>query len=97
MFITCWYRVTEDGLKYNHYSHGYDPDAMTPPYMFESQRIAWQKASWAPKKAMLEGGKVLEWRLYTWQTHRFGCQASLCSAVAQSGGAMIGRLSGWRQ
>jgi hypothetical protein len=58
MIVTCWYRVTDDGLKFNHYSQGFDPDAISPPYLHESQRISWQSATWAPRKAELVDGKI---------------------------------------
>jgi len=58
MIVTCWYRLTDDGLKYNHYSQGFDPDATSPPYMFESQRIAWQKVTWQSIIASLVDGRI---------------------------------------
>jgi hypothetical protein len=60
VIVTCWHRVTDEGLKYNHFSKGFDPDAIAPPYMYESQRIAWRSQTWVPRRAMLVDGKVVE-------------------------------------
>lgn len=59
MIVTCWYRVTEDGLKYNHYSQGFDPDAERPPFMFENQRQAWANAIWCHRRAELIDGVIV--------------------------------------
>jgi hypothetical protein len=60
MIVTCWYRDRGDGFKYNHYSAGFDPEAVDPPYMFESQRISWSNGLWLAKEGRFENGVVTE-------------------------------------
>lgn len=59
MIVTCWYRVSDEGLKYNHYSQGFDPDAIAPPYLYEAQQISWAGWTWVARKAELVDGRIV--------------------------------------
>lgn len=62
MIVTCWYRLTPDGWKFNHVSDGFHPLHEEPAWMFESQERAWDGAYWLAKLAMLVNGKIQERR-----------------------------------
>jgi len=59
MYVTCWYAVSDEGLKYSHYSEGFHPDNLEPPYKCDSQRVSWAKKIWQPRRAELIGGKIV--------------------------------------
>lgn len=62
MIVTCWYRAKDHRstvLEFNHYSLGFHEDHLEPPYMFESQRIAWVGQYWIGRQAQLVDGKII--------------------------------------
>lgn len=59
--VTCWYRITERDMEFNHVSDGYDPGAFTPTPACEYQRIAWHGARWEGIMARVFNGHVCEY------------------------------------
>lgn len=63
---TCWYRVTEEGLKYNHLADGYDAEADEPTPRDERQQAAWANALWESRAAHMDGIRVIEHQPCLW-------------------------------
>lgn len=60
LIVTCWYRDRGNGMKFNHLSIGFNETHEEPPYLFESQRIAWSDGEWIGMEATLIDGVVTE-------------------------------------
>lgn len=51
--VTCWYRVNDDEVEFNHISDGFDPSIMTPPAHNPEQKAAWKSQKWEARRGTL--------------------------------------------
>jgi len=59
--ITCWYRVTDRDVQFNHISLGFDPDEVSPIAISKLQQKMWKRLKWEKFGATLWGHHVLRW------------------------------------
>lgn len=58
--ITCWYRVIDGDIEFNHISDGYDEAILAPVPRTAYQRVSWSNKPWEPYKAALVNGVVTD-------------------------------------
>lgn len=58
--VTCWYRIIDDNIEFNHVSDGYDEAARTPVPRTDYQRASWSNKLWEGYKATLLNGVVTD-------------------------------------
>lgn len=58
--ITCWYRVIDGEINFNHITDGYDSSQEAPHPVSENQAKAWRGAIWEKREGRLVNGVVIE-------------------------------------
>lgn len=58
--VTCWYRLVDDDIEFNHLADGYDEALRAPVPRTEYQRLSWSKQAWEGYKATLVNGVVMD-------------------------------------